>query len=571
MPDELPKGWVKTTLGEIVEPSRERVLPAEVPRMRYVGLEHIEPQTMKLFGHGSAGAVRSSSFRFSKGDVLYARMRPYLNKVWVAEFDGVCSPEFFVLQESRALNSQFLGARLNAGDFVTYANGQVSGERPRVDFEKLSGFAILLPPLAEQERIVAKLSAALSAVQRAETASRRARERVQRYREAVLHAAVAGELTSQWRKDNVSAETGSQLLRRLLGERRARWEEVEAQRIREKGIEPEISKERRGRYSAPTALDGGELEGLLHDWQWATLDQIGQEGRPIIYGIIKPGPHDPNGVPYVRVTEMKDGWIDIPNLRRASPTRAARFARATLQAGDILISKDGTIGRVAVVPPELAGGNITQHVVRASIHEMISRDYVVFAIRSDWCQRWLTGETRGVALQGVNVADFRRLPIPLPPLAEQIEIVHQVTHRFAAADQLAATLDHQLESSQAMRQRLLLEAFSGHFVDQSPEDEPASVLLERIRVAREAEYQKSRHKRMSKPKSEVKAGGRRSLLAVLKANGAPMTPEELFRSSGHSQESVDEFFAELRELTAPPTRIVEERKTGARRLLRALQ
>jgi hypothetical protein len=72
----LPQGWVKTTLGEIVTLSRERVLPTELPDMPYVGLEHIEPQTMKLLGHGYARDVRSSSVRFSNGDVLYGKMRP---------------------------------------------------------------------------------------------------------------------------------------------------------------------------------------------------------------------------------------------------------------------------------------------------------------------------------------------------------------------------------------------------------------------------------------------------------------------------------------------------------------
>src|SRR5260370_14587926 len=162
MPDELPNGWVKTTLGEVTEPCRERALPAELPATPYVGLEHIEAQPMRLLEHGYARDVRSSLVRFSKGDVLYGKMRPYLNKVWVAEFDGLCSAEFLVFPKREGLNGQFLAMRLNAEDFVTFANRQVSGERPRVHLEKLSGFPILLPPIVEQERIVAKLSSAFS-------------------------------------------------------------------------------------------------------------------------------------------------------------------------------------------------------------------------------------------------------------------------------------------------------------------------------------------------------------------------------------------------------------------------
>src|SRR5271157_4806605 len=96
MREKLPNGWVATTLGEIVKPSNQRVLPSRVPQMKYVGLEHIEPYTMKLVGHRPASEVRSSSPSFSRGAVLYGRMRPYLNKIWVAEFDGACSGEFIV-------------------------------------------------------------------------------------------------------------------------------------------------------------------------------------------------------------------------------------------------------------------------------------------------------------------------------------------------------------------------------------------------------------------------------------------------------------------------------------------
>src|ERR1019366_4255950 len=137
MIEKLPQGWIKTTLGEVVEPARERALPTEMPEMRYVGLEHIEPQTMRLLRHGFARDARSSSLRFSKGDVLYGKMRPYLNKVWVAEVDGLCSAEFLVFPQRDGLDNQYLAARLNEEYFVAFANGQVSGERPRVDFDKL--------------------------------------------------------------------------------------------------------------------------------------------------------------------------------------------------------------------------------------------------------------------------------------------------------------------------------------------------------------------------------------------------------------------------------------------------
>jgi type I restriction enzyme, S subunit len=207
MPDKPPKGWVRTTLGEVNAPSRARALPSEAPGLPYVGMEHVEAQTMKLLGHGQASALKSSSVRFSKGDVLYGKMRPYLNKVWLAEFDGLCSAEFLVFPRTEGLSSQLFAYRLNAKDFVAFANQQVSGDRPRVDSKKLAKFPYLLPPTREQERIVTKLDALLSRVAAGEAAARRAQERLKRYRAAVLHAAVTGELTRDWRNSQLSTLT----------------------------------------------------------------------------------------------------------------------------------------------------------------------------------------------------------------------------------------------------------------------------------------------------------------------------------------------------------------------------
>src|SRR5687767_14299387 len=125
MVERTPKGWVATTLGELSVPSRSRALPSDEPDLPYVGMEHIEAHTMKLVGHGNATGLRSSSVRFNKGDVLYGKMRPYLNKVWHAEFDGLCSAEFLVFPRTEGLSNQLLAYRLNCQDFVNFANHQV--------------------------------------------------------------------------------------------------------------------------------------------------------------------------------------------------------------------------------------------------------------------------------------------------------------------------------------------------------------------------------------------------------------------------------------------------------------
>jgi len=132
----------------------------------------------------------------------------------------------------------------------------------------------------------------------------------------------------------------------------------------------------------------------------------------VTYGILKPE-WVKEGVPTVRVTEMKTGVIDIAALPHCNPVRAAKFEKTRLVPGDLLVSKDGTIGKTAFVPPELAGGNITQHMLRFPITDLVDRFFVRLIIDAPFCQAWMVGETKGVALQGVNVGDFRRMPIPL--------------------------------------------------------------------------------------------------------------------------------------------------------------
>jgi type I restriction enzyme S subunit len=318
-----------------------------------------------------------------------------------------------------------------------------------VETSKLLSFEIPVAPAEQQHRIVAEIEKQFSRLDEAVANLKRVKANLKRYKASVLKAAVEGKLTEDWRKQHPNIEPASKLLERILPERRANWSG-------------------KGNYTDLGAPKTDNLPPLPKRWTWATLEMIGQHGRPIIYGIIKPGPHIPDGVPYVRVTEMKNGWIDVKNLRRTSPARAAKFARATLASGDILISKDGTIGRVAVVPPELQGGNITQHVMRAPIHSMMSRNFVVWAIRSDVCQRWLTGETRGVALQGVNVEDFRRLPVPIPSLEEQEQIVAEVDRRLSVIEELEAAVLANLTRADRLRQSILSQAFSGKLVKPNP-------------------------------------------------------------------------------------------------------
>ncbi|MBK9130135.1 MAG: restriction endonuclease subunit S [Gammaproteobacteria bacterium] len=433
--EELPQGWAVTTLGKILPLTYGKALKKET-----------RDGSGSVPVYGSSGRVGVHSNALTKKPALIVGRKGSVGEVYHSPVPCWPIDTVYFAEESEDGDLKYFeyllkGLRLSKLDKSTAV--------PGLSRDDYNAVEVAIAPLDQQKRIVAEIEKQFSRLDEGVANLKRVKANLKRYKAAVLKAAVEGRLVETEaelaRREGRSYETGEQLLQRILETRRSQWQG-------------------KGKYKEPTAPNTTDLPGLPEGWVWATLNQIGQEGRPIIYGIIKPGPHDPNGVPYVRVTEMKDGFIDLENLRRVTPARAAKFARATLAPGDVLISKDGTIGRVAVVPSQLAGGNITQHVMRAPINELMCRDYVVWAIRSDSCQKWLTGETKGVALRGVNVEDFRRLPIPVPPVSEQERILAEVGRRLTILHETEAQVDSNLMRAENTRKSMLGKAFSGGLV-----------------------------------------------------------------------------------------------------------
>src|SRR6266436_5041142 len=118
-------------------------------------MENIEAQSMRLLGTMPASLLKSSAVHFQPGDVLYGRLRPYLNKVFRPDFEGLCSAEFIVFPETAWLDSKYLQYLLNSSEFVAFASHLNAGDRPRVDFDQIGDFPFPLAPFAEQKRIVA--------------------------------------------------------------------------------------------------------------------------------------------------------------------------------------------------------------------------------------------------------------------------------------------------------------------------------------------------------------------------------------------------------------------------------
>ena len=106
--DGLPRGWMKTTVGAVTQPRGVKVKPSDVGDAPFIGLENVEAHTMRLLAVGRTEDVKSSGSLFCRGDVLYARLRPYLNKVYRPDFEGLASGEFIVFPNQPSLYNSYL-------------------------------------------------------------------------------------------------------------------------------------------------------------------------------------------------------------------------------------------------------------------------------------------------------------------------------------------------------------------------------------------------------------------------------------------------------------------------------
>lgn len=150
--------WKTYKLGEFAELRKEQIIPngKEQP---YIGLEHIEQQSLRLNGVGSSNSVISNKFKFYSGDILYGKLRPYFRKVYKPKFEGVCSTDIYVIRNKKLVDKDYLFYLVATEEFTNIANSGSSGTRmPRADWKQLEKSEWNLPDLPTQKQIAQILS-----------------------------------------------------------------------------------------------------------------------------------------------------------------------------------------------------------------------------------------------------------------------------------------------------------------------------------------------------------------------------------------------------------------------------
>ena len=235
-----------------------------------------------------------------------------------------------------------------------------------------------------------------------------------------------------------------------------------------------------------------DLPQIPETWEWCELQELVAIGAPIIYGILQPGPDIPDGIPYVRPTEIVGDSIQAQNLRRTTPEIAQKYQRASLLEGDVLVSIVGTIGKVAIVPKELSGANITQSSVRVRPSNSVSSSYIAWLLRSPILTHQYNKNRLGTGVPRLNVGQVRELTVPLSPPHEQKRIVSKIEALQGHSSRAREALEAVGPLLEKFRQSVLASAFRGDLTKEwrqkNPDVEPAEVLLSRIREERRTRW-----------------------------------------------------------------------------------
>ncbi len=435
---DLVEGWASIRLGEVVSPSKEKVEPRERADSPYLGLEHIESGTATIIGRGQGSDVTSTKTVFRPGDLLYGKLRPYLNKVCIPDFEGICSTDILVFAKSPLIQSPFLLRFLMLPEIVEFANHNSSGiQLPRMSFDKLAGLAFPLPPLAEQQRIVAKVEALLARVNGAGQRLAKVPAILKRFRQSVLAAACSGRLTADWRE--------------------------------EQGVLDEADE-----GQLPPLWKQGPLSELCTAFEYGSSRKSEKEGK----------------IPVLRMGNIQDGKIDWSDLVYSKDEEEIK--RYSLAPNTVLFNRTNSpelVGKTAIYRGERSA-IFAGYLIRIIAGPELDPVYLNLSLNTpafkDYCQQV---KTDGVSQSNINAKKLADYSISWCPVPEQREIAPRVEALFRLGDATDKRGAGATARGEKLTQAILAKAFRGELVPteaelarrQGRDYEPASVLLKRIK------------------------------------------------------------------------------------------
>ncbi|HAX95029.1 MAG TPA: restriction endonuclease subunit S [Prolixibacteraceae bacterium] len=394
----MKKGWEIKKLGEVCSFYKKQNMHKGLP---YVGLENIESNTGRFLGSLEPQTVKSLTFHFSDKHILYGRLRPYLNKVLLPEFEGHCSTEIFPLELTNKLLRKFLFYWLTSDDVVKKIDSTWTGARmPRANMNQVLEFDFGYPPLPEQQRIVSILDEAFAAIDKAKANAeqnlKNARELFESYLQGVFDTTSSPAKRIGW-KENTLKELTTKI----------------------------------GSGATPR---GGHLS------------------------------YKTEGISLVRSMNVYDREFRDTNLAFIDEAQAKELAGVTLQANDVLLNITGaSVTRCCIFPKEYLPARVNQHVsIIRPRKELLDSRFLNFLLTSKPYKDQLlsTGE-QGATRQAITKSQIEALRISIPALDVQKSISHQIEELGAETQKLETIYQQKIANLEELKKSILQKAFAG--------------------------------------------------------------------------------------------------------------
>lgn len=448
---ELPKGWAKTTLLETVElhdsrrvplnASQREVMKGEYPYYGANGLvDHVNDFIFD--GHYVLLAEDGGNFDKPERGVAYEVQ----GKFWV-------NNHAHILTGQGGIPPRFLLHLLNAIDWMPFIGGTTRAKLTQAGMENVR---ILLPPLAEQWRIVEKLDGILAKTARARKELDRIPSLIIHYKKSILAAAFSGKLTADWRTLHLLESVQTAEISSTCTNRRRKTEKKLAD----------------GDFDPPFSLPS--------TWKWIPLPQLGlldrgkSRHRPRNDRTLYGGPY-----PFVQTGDIKAARGHL--FTYSQTYNETGLAQSRLwPKGTLCITIAANIAETAILeidacfPDSIVGFTADQNYCLPTFVEFFFR-----TVKSD-----LAAFAPATAQKNINLETLSALYIPTPPIDEQHEVVSRIEAAFAWLDKVAAEHGRAVHLLPKLEQAILTKAFRGDLVPQDPNDEPASELLLHIHSAR---------------------------------------------------------------------------------------
>jgi type I restriction enzyme S subunit len=398
--EEIPKGWKAVKLGDVCDQRNEIILPLEKAAIRFIGLEHIESGKTKAKSSITDSNVKSSKFRFLNDDILYGKLRPYLDKAIIADTEGICSTDLLALtpNNTRTLK-EFLIYVIHSNRFIKYAVSHTTGTNyPRTTWKEISNFNVWLPPLPEQQKIAEILSTADEAIQKVDEAITKA----ERLKKGLMH----------------------ELLTKGIG-----YKEFK---------ETEIGRIPRG-------------------WEVARISEIGdvKGGKRLPKGHQLVDFKTP--YPYIRVVDFMNMAVNVNNLKFLLPETQKIIKQYIISAKDVYISIAGTVGIAGIIPQELDSANLTENAAKLCNLRNVNKKFLAYILNSFVGQHQIAFNVGKATQPKLALFRIEQIKLPLPSLPEQ----QKISEILSTVDKKLELLGEKREKFERIKKGLMNDLLTG--------------------------------------------------------------------------------------------------------------